>query len=251
MDGYNPYAPPTRDPTAPRGGGAPQGIPQDWEIGEVLTAGVNAVKKNPLELIGGFFVVFLLSILPGQVPTVLQLLGVVGADSVIFYALAFIFGLLGALVGAYFWVGEARVALAAVRGEPVDFGMFFSGADRMVPMFVANLLVSLGVACGILLLVVPGIVLAMGWSLSMFLVADAEESPVEAIKSSWELTQGHKMKLFLFFLACTLVVVAGVCACYVGVFVALPVIVIAFADIYRRVTGRMGGEAEAQGAVAF
>jgi hypothetical protein len=250
MDGYNPYAPPQRDPLAPQGGGAPAGQPQPWEIGEVLTVGVDAVKKNPLELIGGYFVMVLLSAIPGQLPNVLQLLGVISQNSALFWVLFVISLLAGMLAGAFLWAGGLRVALAAARKEPIDFATFFSGGDRMVPLFILHLLMWLAVSFGIALLVVPGVVLSLGWALSSFLVVDAEESPIEALKASWELTQGHKMKLFLFALASMLIAIAGVCACYIGLFVAVPVISIAFAEVYRRVSGRMGGESAEAGAVA-
>lgn len=250
MDGYNPYAPPTRDPTAPREGAAPNGQPQPWEIGEVLTVGINALKRDPLELIGGFFVAMLVGAVPGQLPNVLVWTGVLSQDSIIFYTLTGIMMIVGWLVGSYLWAGALRAALAAARQEPVDFALFFSGGDRMVALFIANFLVTLGATFGMLLLIVPGIVLFAGWSLASFLVVDADESPIEAIKASWELTQGHKMKIFLFGLTSFLLFVLGACACYVGIFAATPVVVIAFAEAYRRISGRMGGDAAAQGAVA-
>ncbi len=250
MDGYNPYAPPTRDPTAPREGGAPNGQPQPWEIGEVLTVGINALKRDPLELVGGFFVAMLVGAVPGQLPNILVWTGVLSQDSIIFYTLAGIMMIVGWLVGSYLWAGALRVALSAARQEPVDFAQFFSGGDRMVALLIANFLVSLGTAFGIILLIVPGVVLAAGWSLASFLVVDAEESPIEAMKASWELTQGHKMKIFLFGLASFLLFILGACACYIGMFAAIPVVVVAFAEVYRRITGRMGGEATGQGAVA-
>ncbi len=218
-------------------------MPQPWSVGEALTAGVNAVKKNPLELIGGFFIVTLLSILPGQIPTVLMLTGVIKEGTALYWGLVTVCSLLGAVVGAFLWVGEVRVALAAVRGEPFDFALFFSGGDRAIAMLAANFVMSLAIILGLVLLIIPGIVLAYGLMLTTFLVVDAEEGPIEAMKTSWEATQGQKMQLFLFSLALLLVVVAGACACYIGIFVALPILFVAMADVYRRITGRMGGEA--------
>ncbi len=216
-----------------------------------MNVGINAVKRNPLELVGGFFIVTLLGLLPGQVPNVLQLVGVVSQNSPLYWVLFGISTLVGAAVGAFFWVGEVRVALAAARGEPFDFGLFFSGADRAVPLLITNFLVSIAVALGLVLLIVPGIVLALGLAFGTVLVVDAEESPVEALKASWEATQGHKMQLFLFGLTALLVLIAGMCACYVGVFVAIPVLFVAFVDVYRRVTGRMGASSDAATAAPF
>jgi uncharacterized membrane protein len=72
---------------------------------------------------------------------------------------------------------------------------------------------------------------------------------MEALRESWEVMRGNKLQMFLLALVSTLVCFAGLCACYVGLFVVLPAIVIAYAEVYRRVTGRMDGGTPSLGAV--
>lgn len=67
-------------------------------------------------------------------------------------------------------------------------------------------------------------------------IVDKEESFDEALKSSWAITKGFTLKLFLWCLLATLVIVMGLIALIVGLFVALPVISLSFAYIYLKLS---------------
>lgn len=245
MDGYNPYRPPAQDPTpGPFLGGGPTGAPVPWTISEVLGVGFDALKKHPVPLIGGFFLMSVISQLPSLSPLVLTSVGIIEEMSVSALVLQIIVFVGSLALGAFVWVGQIRVGLAAARQQPVEFNLFFSGADRLVPMMVVTVLMYLGVLLGIVLLIVPGIVLALGWALAGPLVVDAGYSPMEALRESWEVMKGHKLQMFLFGIVAALICVAGLCACYVGLLVVMPAIVVAFLEAFRRITGRMEGPSD-------
>jgi len=106
-------------------------------------------------------------------------------------------------------------------------------------MFLMNLLTAFGMIVGLLLFVIPGLVLALGWSLASAFVSDTDCSASEALSESWGLTKGFKLKLFFFVGATVLVVLLGLLCLGVGFFVALPTVVIAYAVIYMRLTGNV------------
>jgi uncharacterized membrane protein len=97
----------------------------------------------------------------------------------------------------------------------------------------AYVLTVLAIALGFLALIVPGVILAVGLAFVPFLVIDRGLGPIEAMKESWRLTRGHKMQLFLLVLALIGITLLGLLALVVGVFVALPINMIAFAHAYR------------------
>lgn len=245
MAGYNPYAPPTQDPTpvAPAWEGGPSGAPVPWTISEVLNVGFGAVKQRPVALIGGFFLVLLLSLLPEMLPPVLTLSGVIKEGSGLYFGLQGIVMLVALVLGSFLWVGQIRVGLAAARQLPFDINLFFSGADRLVPMMVMSVLVYVGVTLGMVLLIVPGVVLALGWALAGPLVVDAGYAPMEALRESWEAMKGHKLQMFLFGIVSVLILSAGFCACCVAFLIVLPAVMIAYMEAFRRITGRMNGAA--------
>ncbi len=103
----------------------------------------------------------------------------------------------------------------------------FWGYAGVVILFV------LGVGLGLILLIVPGIILAAGWSLAHYIVIETNSSPVDALKESWKRTEGHKFNIALFAaIACALNLV-GMLAFGIGLLITLPLTGLAYAHIYR------------------
>jgi hypothetical protein len=232
----NPYAAPTAGFSQQHGHVNLDG-PRDWTIGEVLNVGWTAVWKNPGVLIGGAFVIAFIQQamsygINAALPPVEQ------TDPMAVLMRSLITMPVTLLIGTFFTIGNVRVALAAARDEPVEFGMFFSGMDRLIPGYIALLITYVGAVIGTLFLIVPGIILLLGWSLVFVLTADTQLSVMDMLKESWGATKGQKGRLFLFgFVACG-VAILGVLALVVGIFVAIPMLMIAFAEIYMCITGR-------------
>ena len=80
---------------------------------------------------------------------------------------------------------------------------------------------------------VPGIIIAMGLAFVPYLVVERGLGPIDAIKESWRITKGHKWQLFLLVLALLGINLLGLLALVVGIFVAIPVTMIAFVHAYR------------------
>ncbi len=54
----------------------------------------------------------------------------------------------------------------------------------------------IGTIIGLVFFIVPGYVIAIAWSLSLFLVVDKEMNPTEAITKSNSVTYGNKWTIF-------------------------------------------------------
>jgi hypothetical protein len=85
------------------------------------------------------------------------------------------------------------IVLAVSRGAPDSGAMAQLGpALRRLPAaLIAMVLMGLGVLCGIVLLIVPGIWLGVRWTLTLVAVADQEAGPTRAMGVSWQLVKGH------------------------------------------------------------
>lgn len=78
-----------------------------------------------------------------------------------------------------------------------DFGLLFKGFDRFVETLVAGLIYLLAVTVGSCLLIVPGIILACGFSMTFYIMMDDPRiSGVDAIKKSWQMMDHHKWEYF-------------------------------------------------------
>ena len=94
--------------------------------------------------------------------------------------------------------GLALYFLSCARGRSVEMGIFFSGFSDMVRLVGTYLLMVLAIIIGFILLVVPGIIVAFGLSQTFFILADDKEiGAVDALKASWEMMKGNKVKFFV------------------------------------------------------
>ena len=107
--------------------------------------------------------------------------------------------------------------------ETVSFRDMFAGFSKFGTLFLTFLLYTLAIIAGFILLVVPGIIVLLALWPAFLLVMEDDLGPVEALKAAWGLTRGYKWKLFVLGLAGFAVLIIGVLALGVGLFVAGPV----------------------------
>ncbi|MDR3570940.1 MAG: DUF975 family protein [Candidatus Pacebacteria bacterium] len=89
------------------------------------------------------------------------------------------------------------------------------------------------VVCGLVLVIVPGVIWAIMFGFGLLLVVDKGMGPIEALKESKRITYGYKWQLFLLGILSILVVILGFICLIVGVLVAYPVVTIAMVHAYR------------------
>jgi len=141
-------------------------------------------------------------------------------------------------VQAFMMGGMMLLALRVAKGEPYRFGDIFGGAPFFLSVLLTQLLTAIAVGIGCVFLIVPGVILGLGLMMTMPAIVDRKLGPIEAMQESWRITTGHKGALFLFLLLALVLMIAGLCACGVGMFVAAPIVQIAMAFIYLRLTGQ-------------
>src|SRR5262245_22654230 len=91
----------------------------------------------------------------------------------------------------YFWL-QALHVLEVAHGERT----FRRAARRAPTLIVASIAASLGIVLGLFLLVVPGLLLAVWWSLVVPAVVLEGRGPRAALGRSRELVRGHGFKIF-------------------------------------------------------
>lgn len=88
-------------------------------------------------------------------------------------------------------------ALKTIRGEKPAPGVALSAGVRLWgPLLGISFLAGLGVLLGMLLLLVPGIFLAVAWSLAVIIRVDGNEGVSEALTRSFEMTRGSRWAIF-------------------------------------------------------
>ncbi|UQA61021.1 hypothetical protein [Polyangium aurulentum] len=236
---YDPYAPPGAPPPNfnMQGPGGPGGPPQPWDIGEVLNLAWERTKANLGPLVLTTLVYFVIASIPNGIQRGLVAADVVRQDSIEFALISLPIALVSMVLSAYLQAGLLRVYLSAARGGAVNVGDLFSGKNFLT-LLGANLLLGLAVVVGFVFCIIPGIFLALAFSMTSFYVVDAGMGPIRAMEASWQVTTGQKGALFGFGFLSVLIALAGLLACGVGLLVASPVIGIGLTIIYLRLSGQ-------------
>lgn len=124
-------------------------------------------------------------------------------------------------------LGLVMMYLNVTYGEGANISTLFDGFKYLLPAFVLNLLIGIFTFLWSLLLIVPGIIKGISYSMSFYILAENPEMTAkEAINESKEIMEGHKMEFFVLQLSfipwfLLVAVTFGIAAIYVVPYVGL------------------------------
>lgn len=102
--------------------------------------------------------------------------------------------------------------------------------------FVITFIYEFGIFVGTILLIVPGVYVGVKYLFAIPLVIDKGMGISEALHESAKMTKGVKKNLVVFALLQTLLLIAGVLAFIVGLVIALPVVLLSYLYVYRKLS---------------
>lgn len=164
-------------------------------VGNVFGRSANVIKDNPLATLGtSFALIALPQLLLGQIGLSAAVFDNIRAGS---YALA---GLYGIVVGLLWLIASGALVQATVahdEGRPANpREMLQVGVSRCLPLFAVYMLFTLGISAGMMFLVVPGIMLAVMWSVSLPAIVAERPGVFGAFGRSRALTKGARWHVF-------------------------------------------------------
>ena len=139
--------------------------------------------------------------------------------------------------------GIAYVLLKAARGEKLDTKDMLASFRNYFNAVLGNLLVAIVVGIGFVFLLVPGIIFACKLAFVPYLVVDRGLDAIEAFKTSWKMTSGHTVEIFLIWLLAIPIFIAGVILLGVGLIASFMWTGLAFASMYHAVASADAGGA--------
>ena len=105
--------------------------------------------------------------------------------------------LIGLIIGGPFVLGYVLFTIRISRGQPAISSMVFDGFKNFAVALGAYLLMCIFIFLWCLLLIVPGIIAAMAYAMTLFILADNPNiGSLEAIRASKKMMMGYKMKYF-------------------------------------------------------
>jgi uncharacterized membrane protein len=144
------------------------------------------------------------------------------------------FSLISLVIGVFVGMAYIRISLGFCDGKEADFSDLWAGYPLFFNYLIGSILYGLIVLGGLILLIVPGIIWAIKYSMFGYLIIDREMPPVAALKKSGQITKGAKWDLFLLGFLFLGIVILGALVCLVGLFAAIPTVMVAHAFVYRK-----------------
>jgi hypothetical protein len=215
--------------------------PQQLVLGEVLNRSWTIFKRNIGVCIGAFILVVVVSVglnfgirlllgggvRGGNQPGPAEIAGLIGS-------------LAGSIVGLWLHAGMIHLMLKVARGDPsATVSDLFSGTPWIVPLAVGSLLFSIIVGIGFLLLIFPGVILALMLWPYQYLVVDRNLGAMDALSAAKEITRGNKFRFFLLMLVVSLLgMVVAVFTLGLGMIVYGPFVTLLMAVTYLTISGQ-------------
>jgi tetratricopeptide (TPR) repeat protein len=240
---------------------------------EAVRFGWVTTKDHFLFFVGILLAAFLIVIVPEGIGKALSGLADEQAPGLglAFKGIGLLFSLLSSVLYLILQMGFIRISLNFHDGSPSGFADLFSswrlffkyllgailyGLRCFWPVFLLGIVAAIlipslkaqaapsttlaaAITLGVLFLILLPltVIWAIKYQFFGYLVVDRGLGPVEAIRKSADVTDGAKVDLFLFCLLIVGINLLGMLALMVGLFVTLPLSVIAYAHVYRRPSG--------------
>jgi uncharacterized membrane protein len=265
------YPPPHQQggyPPPPQGGGgyqqAPGGYPpagptgyggaQPYSVGEAFSWAWNKFTKNAAPLIIATLVYGLIMVVLQVIVNLVQAAVSPGVSDYTSSGSGFSYswsttsmGLGGILISIVGWfvsliVGAAIQSgyisgvLDIANGQEVSVGSFFRPRN-IGQVIIAGLIVGVITTIGFFLCIIPGVIASIMLIFTIVALLDRNLSPVDAVKTSFELSKANFGNVFVTWLAMVATAFVGALLCGVGLIVAVPVAALILVYAWRRLSG--------------
>jgi len=134
------------------------------------------------------------------------------------------------------FMGNFIVSAKLLQGKTPEFRDFFAGFQYLVPLMLLSLVAGLFIGIGTLLLIIPGVYLAVAYMFASYLVVDRRLDFWPAMELSRHTLNPRWFGFFAFMLLLVLLNLAGALLLGVGLLVTIPVsfcaVTVGFAEIF-------------------
>lgn len=196
-------------------------------IDEAIQFGWQTMKKNFF-----FFVGILLFIIAIQLlPVILTNIDFLASDIayIIIYLLLTFFGI---IVG----MGVIKILLNFCDNKKNNFSILFSQYRLFFIYLLTTIIYFIIVLLGLILFIIPGIYLGIRFAFFEYFIIDKKMGVIKSLKESWRATKGNFWGLFAFSVVSLTINILGAFVLLLGLFVTIPITMIAWVFIYRRLS---------------
>ena len=179
---------------------------QHLDIGRVLNNTFGVIMRHPLFFLG---LSFLIVALPQALIQLATGMPMASDDTTAMMTMFSSPSLIAASAGGWLLFVILSVLLQAtfivatvkdLNGQPVNLGECLGQAiGKLLPLIGLGILMTLGIALGMILLIIPGVILALMWIVASPVMMAEDRGIIDSLKRSAELTKGSKRWIVLLF----------------------------------------------------
>ncbi len=188
-----------------------------FDMGAYISKGYDIFKQNIGAYVGFTFLYFAITV-------ALRFIPILGPLASLFIAPA-----LG--------IGFAIVARKINKGEPHEFGDFFSGFNFIWQLFLRSFIGGILVGLAFLLLLIPGIYLGIAFSFASFIIVFTNKEFWPALDISRKIITKKWFSFFGFFIVLGLINILGIIALGIGLLFTIPITACAVYAAYEDIIG--------------
>jgi hypothetical protein len=200
----------------------------DFDIGQVMREAWNLTKGMKASFWGAAFIVYAIFFVLALVAASLA-----GKSGIMQFIPSIVLGTLGPVL----FIGLVMMGVRRAAGLPISFATAFSCIDRALTVFLASLLSTFLTYVGLVLIIIPGIYLAIAYCMTMPLIADRRLTPWQAIETSRKAVTKRWFQYFGLFIVVGLLVIASALPLGIGLIWTAPWSINVIGVVYRRTFG--------------
>ncbi len=140
------------------------------------------------------------------------------------------------LVQAFLTLGFTKIILLLVQDKFVEVADMFNNFKIFLSYFVASFLYGIAIFLGILLLVLPGIFIAIRFQFYPYFIIEEGVSSFTALQKSYNLSQNLTVELFLLGVVVITLNIAGILLLGIGIIFTYPLTSMATAVVFKGIT---------------
>ncbi len=215
-------------------GGQPK---PDFTVGEALTEAWQRTKGAKGTVWGAMGVMYLVMLVLGFGLVYLQMSSGLSPESTGGVWLGIGIDALTSAVSTLFTAGLMYIGVCLAAEKSCSWKTIIEGFPVAVQLLVATILMSLLIVSGLILLILPGIYLAVGYTLTLPLMLDRRLGPWEAMEKSRKAIHKVWWKVFGLFFVMGLITAVSAIPLGIGLIWTLPMNVVLCGVVYRYLFG--------------
>jgi uncharacterized membrane protein len=183
------------------------------------------LTKSQIWVLAGLFIGFTI------LSSIISLFGTPAEGSTIG---TFVVSLISLIISSLFVLGYYKNLFQTIDGEEPQFSAYGQESRKVFTYLITNIIYSCILIIGLILLVIPGIYLALRLQFYTAFIVEENAGIKESLQKSWKLTEGQTMPLFLILLTTIGISIIGCIFFFIGLFVAIPLSYMMQCYIFRK-----------------